>query len=305
MQHHTPKHFVLQLGALLSLYVSLGALLVLLFSLINIMFPDAADSAWVTESARDAVRGAIATLLVVFPSYLVLTRVTNQARRHETGGTYTALARWLIYLSLLVGGGVIAADLVTLIVFFLHGELTVRFVLKVLVLLFVVGATVTYYVLDIRGYFIERARRSLVCGAVASALVLATIVIGFLNIDTPAEVREARIDEQQLDDLREIQWRVEDYLRVNEAVPTSLSEVYDVEATPSAPPERSVYRYEVTADGFQLCAEFARSSTDSSFSQVRPLAPDRDLQYPYILNPNSWEHEAGDWCFERTIIDTN
>ncbi|MEN9922388.1 MAG: hypothetical protein RL097_665, partial [Candidatus Parcubacteria bacterium] len=39
MENHTAKHFVLQLGSLASLYLSLSFLLVLLFGVINLIFP--------------------------------------------------------------------------------------------------------------------------------------------------------------------------------------------------------------------------------------------------------------------------
>ena len=44
MENHTAKHFVLQLGSLVSLYLSLSFLIVLIFGVINKMFPDAADT---------------------------------------------------------------------------------------------------------------------------------------------------------------------------------------------------------------------------------------------------------------------
>jgi hypothetical protein len=46
----------------------------------------------------------------------------------------------LVYLSLLVGGGVLLGDLVAIILAFLNGEITTRFILKAGVLLVVVGA---------------------------------------------------------------------------------------------------------------------------------------------------------------------
>jgi hypothetical protein len=55
MKNNTPKHFALQLGSLISLYLSLTFLLVLLFGLINLKFPDAAEGYYMIERARAIV----------------------------------------------------------------------------------------------------------------------------------------------------------------------------------------------------------------------------------------------------------
>ncbi len=56
MENQTPKHFVLQLGSLISLYLTLGFLLSLLFGVINLKFPDATEGYWAIESGTQAVR---------------------------------------------------------------------------------------------------------------------------------------------------------------------------------------------------------------------------------------------------------
>jgi len=289
MNTHTPKHFVLQLGALISLYVSLTALLLLLFSLINITFPDAAESYYKYDSAQGTARGAIATLIVFFPTYVLLTRLTNQQRRRETAGDYTTLARWMIYLSLLVGGVILLADLVTLIMYFLNGEMTTRLLLKVGALLVVIGAAFSYYLLDIRRYFTTRIARSLYCGLGASVMVTAAIVWGFTTIETPSEVRETRLDEQQVTDLRDIEWRIEEYYRSNERLPETLELAYTVGTAPTAPEDRPSYSYDATGDvTYELCATFATNSA-------------RNMPAPRFTENYSWEHEEGEWCFERAV----
>ena len=41
-----PKNFIIQLGSLITLYVSVAALLTLVFSTINVAIPDAAAGVW-------------------------------------------------------------------------------------------------------------------------------------------------------------------------------------------------------------------------------------------------------------------
>lgn len=296
---HTAKNFALQLGSLISLYVSLGALLALLFGVINLTFPDAAAGYWQYESAASAIRFSIAMLVVFFPAYVVLTRLVNKSRRADKSA-YGAFTKWLIYLSLLVGGGVLLGDLVAVVNTFLNGELAIRFALKALAVLVVVGAAFTYYLMDVRGYWEKNEKKSIWYGAIASLIVLVSLVVGFMNIETPAEVREMRLDARQLEDFQDISWRIEEYYRVNEVLPETLPELYNGIEIPTAPEDRPAYVYTVTDDAsFELCATFAHESsrTDSYDSYARPV-----FEKGMIRNPYNWDHGDGEWCFEREIV---
>lgn len=287
-----PKHFAIQLGALIALYVSITALLVVIFNVVNVKFPDAAESWYAPQSAREAIRMGIALLVVFFPTYLILTRLTNQTRRKETHGEYTTIARWLIYISLLVSGGVLLVDLVTLINYFLDGEITTRFLIKVIALFVVVGTAFYYYVLDIRGYFNTRISRSLVFASGATLVVISALVYGFMNIETPAEVREMRIDEQQIVDLQDIQYRIEEHYRTNDQLPESLEGLYTVDGVPGAPEDRPDYEYGITgAMSYELCATFEQASGSR----------DRGLTVSSIEKNYNWEHGVGLWCFTRVV----
>ncbi len=186
---NTAKNFALQLGSLVTLYVSLSALTVLLFNVITVQYPDATQGYWEYESATTGIRFGIALLIVFFPAYVVLTRFVNVIRRKEQGA-YLVLTKWLIYLSLVIGGGVILGDLVAVINSFLNGELTIRFMLKALVMLVVIGAAFTYYLFDARGYWQTHEKESKQYAAGAALIVVAALVLGFMHTETPAQVRE-------------------------------------------------------------------------------------------------------------------
>ncbi|NCN52425.1 hypothetical protein GW943_01295 [Candidatus Parcubacteria bacterium] len=293
---HTAKNFVLQLGSLITLYVSLTAVILVAFGIINISFPDAAEGYWAYDSAQSSIRYGIAMVLVFFPTYIVLTRMVNQTRR-QSEGKYLGLTRWLVYLSLLVGGGILLGDLVTVILTFLNGEITTRFILKALTLLVVIGAALEYYILDVRGYWNTHESASKMFGAASVVVAIAAIVLGFYQIDAPSQVRDSRIDDQQVQNLSEIQWRIEDYYRVNAALPVSLTEVYTEVSAPVAPEGRAAYTYErMSNTTFELCATFAAESTDQSRSIASPM-----MEKGGIVNPYNWDHGVGETCFERTV----
>lgn len=301
MENHTAKHFVLQLGSLVGLYLSLSFLLVLLFGLINILFPDATDSVYQIEQYNSSVRLGIAMVIVFFPAYIALTRVVNKNRRRDKKESYLGLTKWLIYLTLLVAGLALLIDLVVVIMTFLEGEITQRFILKALALLLVVGSAFYYYFLDARGHWLKREKSSIYFGVGATIVVFMSIVLGFGYIDTPAQVREQKLDETQITDLRDIQWKIQDYLILNGSLPQTLDDLIIEKGLelPTAPEGRTGYRYEITESGFQLCATFAAPSRKDEYLYARPaIATD---EKSIILNPDNWEHGKGEVCFERIV----
>lgn len=288
---NTAKNFILQLGSLVALYVSVISLILLLTNVITLSFPDQSQFPWEAEGASSAIRGAIAALVVFFPAYLVITRIVNTARRNELS-SYTTLTRWLLYISLLIGGGVLLGDLVSLVNSFLNGELTARFLLKSLTVFVVVGTAFTYYVLDARKYWQTHEKASTYWGSIVTVLVAGSLTLGFLNIETPAQVRERSIDATVVSDLMNIESTIGDYALVHNALPATLQEAYGALAIPQAPEGRNAYTYTPTGDTtFKLCSSFTSASSQS--------AP---TPYPGKENSSSsWEHGAGPWCFEHAI----
>jgi len=292
---NTPRNIVLQVGSLLALYISTSFFITLVFGLINLMHPDPADSYWNIESAADSVRLGIAVLIVSLPTYLVLVRLVNKHRREAQTATYQHLTKWLIYLSLLVGGLVLLGTLATTIYTFLNGEITTRFILKAATIVGVVGLAFHYYLLDARGYWVENEQKSIMFGIGVGLLAFAAIAFGFQHIETPAAVREMKLDEQQVNDLRNIQWQVESYLATSSTSPATLDEAYGNQGDmPQAPEGREAYSYEVTETGFKLCASFSRDYVNEFGSNYSDPA----LR---IKNAENWNYKAGRYCFERTV----
>lgn len=295
---NTARNFALQLGSLITLYVSITSLVVLLWGIINMTYPDPALGYWGYENATSTIRFSIAMLIVFFPAYLVLTRMVNNVRRNEQG-MYLNLTKWLIYLSLVVGGAVLLGDLVSIIYTYLEGDLVIRFMLKALSLLLVVGLAFTYYVLDARGYWKDHEQKSLQYGVAALVVVIVALVIGFNHTEPPADALAMRIDSDQINDLDAIQWRVAEYYRVNDMLPVNLEAVYGTGASiPSAAEGRDAYTYTKTGEtSFELCAEFAFPTGQSDLEMARPIAFEKGT----LVNPYNWDHGAGYTCFERVI----
>ncbi len=132
------------LSAFTCLYVAAVSLIVMLFSLIDIAFPEPVSYAYENEWTYTTIRSALSSLVVFFPLYAVfhwlIRRETNSGAIISGGG----IERWLTYLTLFVIVMTVLVDASTLIFKLLEGDLTARIVIKAIVLLVVVGGVFTY-----------------------------------------------------------------------------------------------------------------------------------------------------------------
>lgn len=120
----------------------------LLFDFINTWIPDALQQYWPSDVF--SVRRSVASLIVAFPVFFWLTMVTAGWIRRDPEKKASKIRKWLTYLTLFVAASVIIGDLITLIYNLLAGELTLRFILKVLTVLLIAGLIFGYYLWDLR-----------------------------------------------------------------------------------------------------------------------------------------------------------
>ncbi len=302
MDNHTPKNFVLQLGALVALYVSITFLTLLLFSSVNLIWPDALDNYWQISQSEETIRIAIAVLVIFFPTYLYLTHLVNEIRRRESSNQYIGLARWLVFLSLFVGGVIILVDFATIVYNFLAGEVTTRFLAKALILMAIVGFAFHYYLRDIKGYWITNKKASLTQGVIIGIVVIGSFVVGLSNISSPAVAREIRLDQKQLSDLQMIQEGINGYVASNGMLPKTLEDVYQGAPIPQVE-GRPGYTYITTGDSYSLCATFGHDSVgqDSYFTPGFTMPVDSAKDKFIITNYQDWNYKAGQHCFDREL----
>lgn len=292
----SPKDIFLQLLAMVTLYGSAAGVLTLLVQFINVKVPDPLSYGGM-EYARFAIRLAISSLLIVFPVYLWIMRFLENAYMAEPERKEVRIRKWFINFTLFAAGLIIMGDLVALVNSFLNGELTTRFLLKILSVFLVAGAVFWYYYWDMKDK--EPAGMRMFRWAVICAVAV-VVVAAFFFVGSPKQERLRQFDSQRVNDLQIIQWQVVNYWQQKEELPSSLILLEDdisgwrVPKDPD-PQTGAAYEYRMKdAMTFELCTVFSLASSDSNaFSKPVPV-------YGPDYNEN-WSHGTGRTCFTRTI----
>lgn len=133
-----------------SLYWAAWHLGSLVFDLINRAFPDPADAPYRVSRLGESIRWSTASVIIAFPVFLFVARYLGKELARNPVKRLSAVRRWLTYLTLFVAASVLIGDMITLVYNLLGGELTVRFVLKVIVAAVIAGAIFGYYLTDLR-----------------------------------------------------------------------------------------------------------------------------------------------------------
>lgn len=302
----SPKDFFLYVGAMAALYVSAFSLLALLFNYINILFPDQLD--FYRESFSSVIRFSIASLIIIFPTYLALTKVLNRDVKNNPEKKELWIRKWLIYFTLFVAGITIIIQLIRLINEFLGGDITTQFALKIAAVLVVTGAVFGYYMYDLKGKWEREVKKAKTIGWITALVVLAAVISGFFIIGTPSEQRFARFDREKVNDLQNIQRQIVNFWQNKERLPENLTELEDPISgfvVPVDPQTGGRYSYRALGElTFELCAVFNKASaglSDINTRVTKPVPVGREFGIENNLSSDGWRHGEGEECFERTI----
>jgi hypothetical protein len=300
----TPRDVFLYLLAVGTLYFSVWRFIDLIFEYINHVFPDYATFQYAFSGFNTEIRLSIASLVVVFPVYVGITWFLRKDAIHFPEKREMKTRKWLLNFTLFLSAVMIISDLVTLVYNFLEGEVTVRFLLKVLVVLIVAGAVFGYYIWDLRRTTVPESKPSMWIAVSALVVVFSSMAAGFFIIGSPMTQRQAKLDNQRVSNLQTIQYEVINYWTMKRVLPPVMSALRnDISGfVPPVDPETGVaYEYLMTGSlKFELCANFALDSTGYAVDPTKVVAqrPYDSYGYPYSQN---WEHPAGRKCFERQI----
>lgn len=289
----SPRDVFMHLLATIALYISAASFGTLVYQYIDLKFPDPLGFG----GTQDPIRWAIAALVIVFPAYLWVSWILARDVEALPEKAGLRVRRWLYAFTLFAAAVIIIGDLVALIFRFLNGDLTGRFILKVLTVLFIAGAVFLYYGWLFRTAIpaLRHPRMRLFALGVIAIVAIATIS-GFFVSGSPFRERLRRFDERRVSDLVVIQAQIISYWQRKGALPGGLSDLDDSISgfrAPVDPETNEGYGYKETGDvNFELCADFKTASSEVQNGPRMPYGP---------YGTDNWNHGTGRVCFERAI----
>lgn len=294
----TAKDVFVHLFSIVTLYVSVISFIAMCFAYVDVSFPDALDFYY--SGSLDQIRGSMASVIIMWPAFVGISWLMHRDAKADGERREVGIRKWLLYLTLFVTAITIVVDLITLVNFFLNGEITMRFILKVLIVLATAVAVFGYYLWDLRTEDIGKSKVPKKTAITASVVVLASVVLGFILVGSPAQQRKVRFDDQRVSDLSTIQYEITNYYQTKKgALPATLSDLTNTLSgftVPVDPNTGAAYEY-AAKEGltFELCATFEAESV-SNYSNATMAYREYGVNYY-----GSWNHGIGRTCFERTI----
>lgn len=134
----------------LTLYISAVSFGTLLFQFIIRAYPDVVQGPYYYDGTAETIRWSTSSLVIAFPVFLWVSWLLQKAIKRDPDKRGSKIRKWLTYVTLFVAAGVIIGDLITLVFNLLGGEITTRFMLKVLTVGGIAGSIFGYYLWDLR-----------------------------------------------------------------------------------------------------------------------------------------------------------
>jgi|SRR3972149_729430 len=290
------QDFFLYLFSTIALWIVATNFGTIIFQIINIYIPDVAMPEPPPYS-RNLIRWSIASLIVVFPIYVLVMRFLNRDVRTFAEKAELKIRKWLLNLTLFLAAIVIISDLISLIYNFLQGELTLRFSLKIITIFVISAGIFSYYRKILKSENLQQPSFTLaIFPKIVIGLVTVSIIAGFVATGLPKGQRLERLDESRISALSFIEQRIYDYWKVNKKLPDSLDDLKSLNLNiviPVDPQTKTNYGYEIVDRDnlkYKICANFETSDNESSHRTIPP---------PYYQS--LWLHDAEYTCFERVV----
>lgn len=309
-----PNYFFLNIGMVICLFTVVIAYINLVFETLDRAFPDTLNALYqygYNSYTYDGIRTSLAIVLIFFPIYILVSMYWKKEK--ELSKSDFILRKWIIYFILFFVFLTATIDLVTLVKYFISGEITIRFILKVLVILIVVALLYIYYHAELKRNILESNNKKKYLLIFATILVLLGIAYTFNVIGSPASQRALRFDQKKLEDLQSIQSQIISYWQQKQKLPETINDLVDPlqswQVIPKDPDFQKGINYEYIKKGeqsFELCAVFKKPIPEEwqeSNIYLPMYKTDVGGSVPISggLQNESWKHDVGRTCFSRTV----
>ena len=237
---------------------------------------------------RNSVTWQMASAAVGFPIFLLMMRTILNEARNQPERLQSGVRKWLTYIALLLTAGGLIGDLICFLDYFLTGELSTRFVLKVLTVMMICAPIFVYYLGSLnwdKNADLAGAKRQSLGFATGSGITIGiALCVGLGLAGTPSIQRQLEADQRRSQDLRDIAAFIRARYIPGKLLPGTLAELtqYGFDSTRTKDPEtKTPYLYRsMTSNTFELCGVFSGPSGEDQFPRDR-----------------FWYHRKGQTCF--------
>lgn len=322
----------LYIGVAISLITSVTNFLQIIFAAINRKFIDVLAYTGYEDMTSSDVRFAIASLLVMFPIYVLLSWYIGKDIKRFLYKQDIMVRKVVIYFTLFVAVLTLIGTLVSVIYTYLGGELSMRFGFKALAIFVVAAGLFGYYYYSLNRNYARETMWPLMIAIGTSLLVLLSIIWSVSVIGTPQEMRAKKVDSTRLSDISRIQQEIFNRFQMTDKLPSALTELdnaFQGYQVPTDPLTKEVYGYKLVQQGvvklnyttnkkelvtpaiFEVCATFETEREfdvrGQSVSYGKGGVAMSDSFYSasnyYYEGDRSpfWNHGIGETCFKRMI----
>lgn len=294
---NSAMHFFMYMVSFFSLMLFSTGVGTIIFQIINKNISDNLRYDYAGYFAKTAVKYGIATILIAMPIYFVLMYFINKKIFQGEINIHSKVRKWLTYIILFIASAIIIGDLIALVFYMLDGDLTTRFILKVVTVIVIAGFIFGYYLWDMKkenavgvAYMANK-----IFALVAIVISIIVLLSSFFVIDSPKAARDKKIDSQTLSALSSLSANITIYYDTNNELPADLNELeissYEKRNLDSL--EEPVTYKKIDANNYELCANFKRKTEEES-----------NVGYGYgYTYENEWDHTAGNYCFSKEVTN--
>lgn len=299
----TTYEFFLWIGVIISLYSSISAFLNIYFRVLNKSMPDSLDAgSYYSYTSQGLGIASLSTplsiLIITFPIFILLTYLINKYLTKNPEKTSVGFRKFVIYLTIFLSCAMIITDLIVLLRYFLNGEITNRFILKVLGVL-VTGVLVgSYYFFDLKRDSSNKNSSTKIIGTISIVLAMGMVILPFFVFGNPKQARELNFDQQRVNVLNDLDRDVVDYWQRHGFMPKNTDEVLNFNQynqknkyfDPDIKSNNKIEYFYTSGTSYKLCATFSLEVNNED-------NPNKH----YLDYANFGIHESGYVCFDRNI----
>ncbi|MFA5127147.1 MAG: DUF5671 domain-containing protein [Patescibacteria group bacterium] len=247
---------------------------------------------------QEMLKFAIAAIVIATPVYYLSTRFIYRSLYKGELDKESGVRKWLTYLIIFIAFLVMIGSLIGVLVMFLNGELSSRFILKALTTLVIAGIVFSFYFYDIRREKVEGHKDKLIrfyfYGSLC--LVVAVFIASLTIVESPKLARSRQIDQRVTNNLSEIHYNLNNYYQTYKKLPADFQALraeykYLNDSLFENPSSQEVFKYQVKGDrDYELCATFLTDTTK--------IDPNKEAYYYYDAR---WVHASGYQCLSQKV----